>query len=149
VSVHPRATRAGLVLGALFVGTAGAAVATQRIKDSPALVRRVHVTPVFTPNGDRWRDRATVRFILGRSGTVTVTVRDGAGRAVRRLAQDRRQPAGRFLRLRWDGRTDARRPAPAGTYRVGLRLVERGRSLTLQDAVTLRRRPPHGKGAPR
>jgi FlgD Ig-like domain len=137
--------RAQLVMGALFVATLCAIVATQRLKDAPALLRRVHVTPVFTPNGDGWRDRVAVRFLVGRSDEVSVAVLDRHGRVVRRLADRRPLSKGRFLRVYWDGRTAAGGPAPPGTYRVRVRLDRRGRTIVLTQHARLSDRPAHGR----
>jgi hypothetical protein len=97
--------RAAFVVGILFAATLCAMILTQRAKDSPAVLRRVHVTPVFTPNGDGWRDRLAVRFMVGRRDTVSVAVLDEGGRVVRRLA-DRRRP----LPARLLGRSHRGRP---------------------------------------
>lgn len=142
-------SRANLVLAALFVATVCAVIVTQRVKDEPAILRRVHVTPLFTPNGDGYRDRATVRFLVGRTDRVSVWLVNGRGAVVRRLAEDRRARRCCYLRLRWYGRTQAARPAPAGTYRVHVALRRRDKSLVLRQAITLSRRPPHGKAPSR
>jgi hypothetical protein len=139
---------AQLILGLLAVATLCAIVAAQRAKDAPALVRRVTVTALFTPNGDGYRDVARIRFTLGRPDTVDVAVLDGRGATVRRLAVARPAPGARAVRLRWDGRTDRGVPAPPGTYRVRVALRRRGRTLELQRPTRLSPRPAHGRGAP-
>ena len=142
-------TRAYLVLAALFVATVCAVIVTQRLKDGPAILRRVHVTPVFTPNGDGYRDRATVKFLVGRADRVSVSLVDARGAVVRRLAHD--EPARRccYVRLRWYGRTDEARRAPAGTYRVRVALRRRDKELTLLQDIRLKRRSGHGKALSR
>ena len=137
-------TRATLVLAALFVATAFAVVVTQRVKDRPAVLRRVHVTPVFTPNSDNYRDRATVRFLVGRNDRVNVTILDSHGGVVRRLA--RRLPARRccYVRLRWHGRSRAGRAAPAGLYTVQVALLRQAKTIDLLQEIRLRRPAPHG-----
>jgi hypothetical protein len=149
VSRRRPAWRAAVVLGILFLATAAAAVAAQRLKDDPALVRRVHVTPLFSPNGDGWRDRATVRLIPGQTDRLAVTVLDGQGHVVRHVARARHARRRRFVRFRWYGRTDGGRPAPAGTYRVRVVLHRRGHAVTLRDAIRLSRRAAHGGRAAR
>jgi hypothetical protein len=139
--------RAQLVLGALFLATLCAIVAIQRVKDAPAVLRRVHVTPVFTPNGDGWRDRLAVRFLVGRSDDVSVAVIDPAGRVVRRLADQRPLTTGRFLRLYWDGRTAAGALAPPASYRVRVQLERRDRTIVLTQRARLSDRPAHGRRA--
>ena len=139
--------RAAFVVGILFAATLCAMILTQRAKDSPAVLRRVHVTPVFTPNGDGWRDRLAVRFMVGRRDTVSVAVLDEGGRVVRRLADRRRLSTRRFLRVYWDGRTAAGRPAREGVYRVRVRLPRRGRTVILTQNARLRVLAAHGQAA--
>jgi hypothetical protein len=142
-------TRANFVVAALVVATVCAIIVTQRLKDAPAILRRVHVTPVFTPNGDGYQDRATVKFLVGRNDRVSVSLVDDRGHVVRRLARSRRARRCCYVRLRWYGRTDAARPAPAGAYQVRVALHRRDKALTLVDEIRLRRRPPHGRAVSR
>jgi hypothetical protein len=144
VSHRPPAWRAAVVLGLLFLATAAAALATQRLKDDAALVRRLHVTPTISPNGDGWRDRATIRFIPGRSDVISATIRDADGDVVRHLVQRRRVKKGRFVRLRWHGRDDAGRVVGRGAYHAQVVLHRRGRTVDVQDPIRVSRRPAHG-----
>jgi hypothetical protein len=137
-------TRAHLVVAALFVATVCAIIVTQRVKDGPAILRRVHVTPVFTPNGDGYRDRATVKFLVGRSDRVSVTLVNRRGRVVRRLVRNERARRCCYVRVRWHGRDDAGRPVRSGAYRVRVSLRRRDRSIDLLQDIRLRRRAPHG-----
>ena len=131
-------TRRGrLLLGLLAMATVCAGVVVQRVKDAPALVRSVRVSGAFTPNGDGIRDRARIGFRSGRGDRASVTIVDGGGAAVRRLAAGRPVGPHHRLRLRWDGRTDAGGPAPPGTYRVRVTLPRRGSTLQLLTAIRL------------
>jgi flagellar hook assembly protein FlgD len=127
-----------LVLAALALATVVAAVIVQRAKDAPALVRQVTVTRTFSPDGDGVADRARIGLEPGRRDRVSLTILDARGRAVRHLVRGRRKRAGRRLRARWDGRTDAGTRAPAGVYRVRVDLPRRGRDLVLVDTIRLR-----------
>ena len=127
-----------LVLATLALTTVVAVVVVQRAKDAPALVRRVAVTKAFSPDGDGVRDRARIRLEPGRRDRVSLTILDADGRAVRHLVRGRPKRAGRRLRARWDGRTDAGALAPDGVYRVRVALARRGRELELVDAIRLR-----------
>jgi hypothetical protein len=142
-------TRATLVLAALFVATVCAVVVTQRVKDRPAILRRVHVTPVFTPNGDRYRDRATVLFHVGTSQRVTVTLLDSGGRVVRRLARNQRARSCCVVRLRWHGNGRRGRPAPAGLYTVRVALRKQAKKIDLLQEIRLRRPGSHGRAVSR
>ncbi len=133
------------VLAALFALTALALVANQRLKQEPALVRGVGVSPAFSPDGDGVRDHARISVTPGRRGRVTATILDERGRAVRVLRRERRRPGrrrSRRVRFRWDGRAADGRPAPAGTYRVRLGLPRRGRTVELLKPIRLERPGP-------
>ena len=136
---------AQLVLAAVALVAVAGLVVAQRLKGEPAYVRRVSVTPRFTPNGDTLRDRATIRFAVGRRDVVAVTLLDAGGRPVRHLVRARPLPPGRRVRLRWRGRTDAGTPAPEGTYTVRVALRDRGRTIDLLERTRLRRVPPRSR----
>ena len=143
---------AQLVIGVLVVATLAALALDQRLKEQPAFVRRIHVNRSFSPNGDRFRDTARIRFAITRPDVVSVAIVDARGKVVRRLATDRPAPAGRTLRFRWDGRTDAGRPAPPGVYRARVTLRRRGRSIVLLQRIRLSARAPWagaGEGSPK
>jgi hypothetical protein len=56
-------------------------------------------------------------YDLPRAAAVTLCIHDLSGRVVRTLVAGEAQPAGSQLR-RWDGRDDAGRPLPSGSYLV-------------------------------
>lgn len=134
-----------VVVGVLFAATAFALVANQRLKQAPALVRGVGVSPAFSPDGDGIRDEARISVTPGRRDRITATIVDERGRAVRVLRSERRRAARRRVRFRWDGRAADGRPAPAGTYRVRLALRRRGRTVELRKPIRLER--PGGPAA--
>jgi flagellar hook assembly protein FlgD len=72
----------------------------------------------FTPNGDGLSDTLPLAYTLSEASTVTVTVRDSGGAAVRKFSKA--VPAGSG-RLSWDGRTNAGAYAPDGRYSLELR----------------------------
>jgi hypothetical protein len=136
-----------VLVGVAVVAIAGLVLA-QRLKGEHAYVRRVHVTPLFTPNGDRFRDRATIQLKLGESDRVSVTILAADGRPVRHLVTARPQHRDKRLTLRWYGRTDAGMRAPQGTYEVRVVLAKRNRTIDLLDRTRLRVLPPHGSRHP-
>ncbi|MGD9548145.1 MAG: FlgD immunoglobulin-like domain containing protein [Candidatus Krumholzibacteriia bacterium] len=69
--------------------------------------------PAVHPNP--FNPRTTISFTLERSGPATVQVFDAAGRLVRSLLTGAILDAGDHA-LEWDGRDDAGRPVPSGTY---------------------------------
>ncbi len=137
----------------LVAATFAAFFVAQRLKSQPSLLAGQltadgRVEPVltrgfFSPNSDGRFDtvRVNVRFTV--EDRVTATVIDRGGDPVRALLPDERTvPAYRQLSLTWDGRTDAGRRAPDGTYRVRVTLRRQGRSITLPRNVLLDTTPP-------
>ncbi|WP_028060679.1 FlgD immunoglobulin-like domain containing protein [Candidatus Solirubrobacter pratensis] len=141
-------TRPAQILVLVLLGATVVALAVdQRLKERPAVIRRVKVARSFSPNGDGFNDRAGIRFMVTRPDVVTVTVLDAHGDPVRRLARARRVPADRKLRFFWDGRTDAGRRAPPGVYYTRVRLGRRGQTIQLVRHIRLSARPPRPAGS--
>lgn len=131
------------VFAALLLATFGAFFVTQRLKNEPRVVRTLSLTNLFSPNGDKRREEATIRFRLeSRSDDVSVTIIDSADDTVRRLVRERHVPAERKLRFTWDGRDDAGRVVPDGSYRVRIGLRKQGRSAILVKSIRLDTTPP-------
>ncbi len=86
----------------------------------PGLAVKAHPNP-FNPS-------TTVSWSAPRDGQAVVTVHDARGRAVRRLF-DGRANAGVNL-VTWDGRDDAGRTLPTGTYLVRVRGADGGVATT-------------------
>jgi hypothetical protein len=127
----------------VLIGATLAALAVdQRLKDTAPVVRRVKLVRAFSPNGDGYNDIGGIRFILTKPDRVTVTVVDGDGRRVRRLATRKRVPADVKARFYWDGKTDAGRLAAPGIYHVQIRLGRLGRTITFVRRMRLSGRPP-------
>jgi hypothetical protein len=123
---------ARVVFALLVVATFGAFFVTQKLKQSPRVVRTLSMTTLFSPNGDHRRELATIRFRLeSRSDIVTVRVQDSGGDTVRTLASDRHVRSKRTVRLTWNGRDDAGKRVPDGIYHVRIGLRRSGRSAEL------------------
>jgi FlgD Ig-like domain len=86
---------------------------------------------------------ALLRFRLRKPATVALTIVNGSGDIVRRLtpAAGERLPRGP-VKLRWNGRTDARVTAPQGTYHLRVDLRSLGRVITIPDPIELDNTPP-------
>lgn len=130
---------AGVSVGgvAAGVGPRGpAAVAPPLIEAAPGVV-------AFSPNGDGRRDRARLRFTLGRPARVRVTVRDddGLARAPVRLG---RLPAGRHD-WTWDGRTHDSTVAADGPYEVTLRAASGSHTESATATVLIDTVRPQGR----
>ncbi len=135
-----RLARAVFVL--LVVATLAAFFAAQRIKGEPAVAKVRGLAPVFSPNGDRFKDVNRFYIELREPTSISVDVVDTAGEAVRRLVDDAAVGPREPLRLRWDGRTDAGERVPDGRYRVRVTIRREGRSVTVPATTLVDTRPP-------
>jgi FlgD Ig-like domain len=86
---------------------------------------------------------ALLRFRLRKPATVALAIVNGSGDIVRRLtpAAGERLPRGP-VKLRWNGRTDARATAAQGTYHLRVDLRSLGRVITIPDPIELDNTPP-------
>lgn len=136
-------TPARVVFGLLVVATFGAFFVTQKLKQAPRVVRTLSMTTLFSPNGDKRREIATIRFRLeSRSDNATVRVQDSDGDTVRKLADDLHVRSKRTVRLTWDGRDDQGKRVPDGEYRVRIGLRRSGRSALLVKPLRVDTTPP-------
>ena len=127
---------------ALLVGATFAAFfAAQELKTEPPDVQDVRATEFFSPNRDGRFDRMYMSFFLKRTDDITATVLNRGGDEIRVLAE-RRLPAGRRMRLAWDG-TDARgRTVADGVYRIRLNLRHQGRAVLIPRNIDKDTTPP-------
>src|SRR5690348_5635404 len=82
-------TIALIVFGLVLVATVGAFFVAQRLKRSSPVVKRLYLPRYISPNGDHRKDRIRIGFFLPKPGDVTVSIVDGGGNEIRRLADDR------------------------------------------------------------
>lgn len=132
------------VFAVLVLATAGAFAATQALKRSEPVVKRVFFHKFLSPDGDGHKDTARLRFDLPRRDSVTVSIVDERGREVRRLAGRRELGAGTHSFV-WDGRTDAGEVAADGRYRLRVVLHREGRGLTAGRSLVVLTKPPRPK----
>jgi hypothetical protein len=133
---------ARIVFGVLVLATLGAFVVTQKLKSSPPLVVRPRIDKVFSPAPDARVRKARISFWIVHGDEVSVSIVDGEGQIVRRLADGRQLPARRRLKLSWDGRSSSGAVAPDGYYRVRVALIHQGRTIDLPHEIALDTRPP-------
>ena len=134
-------TRGAQVVFALLVlVTGGAFFATQRLKQSPRLVRTLTVTSAVSPHVPH--RRASIRIRLERPDRATVAIVDSEGEAVRELLRDASLDNDRRVQLLWNGRDDRGRAVPDGEYRVRVGLRRRGRSVVLLNTIRVDGTPP-------
>ncbi len=122
-----------IVLG-LLGATAAAFAVTERLKLERSPITGTKVDRVFSPVCECARDVAVISFVVRRSEMVTVDLLDTAGRSVRTLVRNRREPAGR-VSYTWDGRDNSDRIVPEGRYRPRVRLERNGRTIVLPNPI--------------
>ncbi len=83
----------------------------------PALSGMALLPRVFSPQGDQAVREVAIRFSLGASGPVTVTVFNRAGRRTRSIVDGLTMNAGINV-LRWEGRDEGGDAVPDGLYLV-------------------------------
>ncbi len=154
------AERVGRIVFALLVLACFVAFfVTQRLKHTPTAVQSFKLTPFFSPTPAGHIKAERISFKLARADEVTVTVIDSDGNTVATLVRDRAVPRYKQLSLRWNGRegvaraytlalsadglsgivtpTNRGKLAPAGEYRVRLRLREQNREVLSPRSFTL------------
>ena len=133
---------ARLAFAALVVATVAAFFVTQKLKSSPPLVVRPHLSVVFSPDPDARVRKAKISFWIVNGDDVSVSIVDREGRIVRRLLDG--FPLRERVRITrwWNGRTDAGAVAPDGRYRVRVALIHQGRTIDLAQPIRLDTRPP-------
>jgi hypothetical protein len=158
--VAKRAPSAGAVVFALLVLATVAAFAwSQRLKRDPLVLDRVSFLAVpqsdsqrprvraFTPNGDCRFDRVRIRFRVTRSDRAHVQVVKPGGKLVVTLARDTYLKRYRFFTFHWDGRVRNDGKAPAGRYKLRVKLLDQDRTLVPGGVMRLHdapRRPVPG-----
>jgi hypothetical protein len=107
-------------MAALFVLAMFVFVLPFAFPTPPPIVGRFQATLLFSPDGDGRRDEAKVNVRLRQPSVVTIEIQKD-GKPVRRLLTGEARPTG-WVREDFDGRDDAGRPLPDGTYAIKLRV---------------------------
>jgi hypothetical protein len=143
---------AALVFALLVLATVAAFGWAQRLKRDPLVLDKVtfvgapvlhpqHPVPSFTPNGDCHYDRARIRFRVTQSDHATVQVVKPGGRVVATLARGRFLKRYHFFTFYWDGRRRGGGVAPAGRYKLRVKLLDQERTLVPPGTIHLHRAP--------
>jgi hypothetical protein len=125
---------AGLVAVGLLGGTAAAFALTEQLKLERSPVYRTRVGKLLGPHCGCPLASIPIQFLLRKSETLTVVVVDSHRRIVRKLLDSGPRPAG-LQRFTWDGRDDAGRVVPAGTYRPRLHLARDHRTILMPNPI--------------
>lgn len=135
-----------VVFALLVVFTVAAFVFSQRLKRDPLVLDRVtfgtSASRAFTPNGDCRFDRIRIHFRVTRSDRADVQVIEPGGKLVVTLARDVYLKRYTFFVFYWDGRTRDDGIAPAGRYKLRIKLLGQERTLVPGGAMRLHRTPP-------
>jgi FlgD Ig-like domain len=125
---------AALLVAGLLGGSAAAFAYTEHLKLERSPVLRTHVGKLIGPRCHcQWR-RIPIQFVARKPDRLSVVVVDSHGNVVRTLLASTPRPAGpqRFV---WDGRDDAGRVVPAGTYKPRLHLANEHRTILMPNSI--------------
>ncbi|HVC06239.1 MAG TPA: hypothetical protein VND98_01460 [Solirubrobacterales bacterium] len=135
-----RASAAGLVFALLVLSTVAAFAWSQRLKRDPLLLDQVkfgvHGLP-FEPSGSCGARRERIEFRITTTDHATVQVIRPGGALVLTLARDRYLPRYNYYTFYWDGRDRAGALAPAGRYKLRVRLLGQERILVPPGTIRL------------
>ncbi len=149
---------AGLVFALLVLATLAAFAWSQRLKRDPLVLDRTsfiavpiahpkHPVHGFTPNGDCRYDRMRIRFRTTQSDHGTVQVVKPGGKLIVTLDRDTFLKRYHFHTYHWDGRDREGGIAPAGRYKLRVKLLGQDRVLVPPGTIKLhhaKRNPTKG-----
>jgi hypothetical protein len=130
-----------LLVVALLGATAAAFAVTEGLKLEPSPVRGTEVDKVFSPVCGCPTHVAHIRFRLRKTDRLTLVIVDGSGHVVRTLVDGRRFSRGRHG-FTWNGRDDAGRVVPDGSYRPRVHLGKEHRTILLPNPIAVDTKPP-------
>ena len=145
---------AGFVFAVLVLATLAAFAWSQHLKRAPLVLDKVTfvAAPVlhphhpvygkFTPNGDCHYDTIRVRFRTTRSDQGTVQIVKPGGGLVVTLARDTYLKRYHFHTYYWDGRQRGGGIAPAGRYKLRVKLLGQERTLVPPGTIQLHHHKP-------
>ena len=151
MTMPPRRVSAPAVVFALLVLATIAAFAwSQRLKRDPLVLDRVSFVAVprtkppvraFTPNGDCRFDRIRIRFRMTQSDRANVQVVKPGGKLILTLDRDAFLKRYTFHTYYWDGRMRDDGIAPAGRYKLRVKMLGEDRTLVPGGVMRLHRAP--------
>jgi FlgD Ig-like domain len=109
-----------VLVAVLLVATGIAFLHTESLKLETSPIRQTKVTKLFSPVCRCATSKARIAIRVAKPDVVSVSIDDAAGRDVRQLVLSR--PATGPIAFLWNGRDDAGRVVPDGTYRARVRL---------------------------
>jgi hypothetical protein len=128
------------VLG-LLATTAAAFALTESLKLEKSPITGTKVSKIFSPVCRCPTRAARIAFRLRTATRLTVVVVDSGGKVVRTLVSGRRVPRGLAV-VSWNGRDDAGRLLPDGSYKPRVHLSSDRRTILLPNPIVLDTRVP-------
>jgi FlgD Ig-like domain len=122
---------------AVLAGSAVAFAVSEGLKLEKRPITPTDITKVFSPVCRCPQARANVDFKLLKPDTVTLTIIDAKGATVRRLIYHRRLNKGRPHHFTWNGRDDAGRRLPNGSYKPKIELSDIDRTFVLPNPIRI------------
>jgi hypothetical protein len=123
-----------LLVLALIGSTAAAFAVTEGLKLEKSPIAGTQVNKVLAPACACANNRLSIGFTLRKSDRVSVVIVNGNGDVVRTLAVGKRVRRG-AQQFVWDGRDQAGRVVPDGTYRPRVHLAREHRTIVLPNPV--------------
>jgi hypothetical protein len=129
-----RRTAPLLVVLALLAGSALAFGVAERLKLEKSPVAGTQVDKVFSPICRCPQRRARIAFRLRHADRLTLTLLDSEGHQIRKLVDHERYNRGKH-HFFWDGRDNAGRLVPEGSYRPRVVLGRADRTIVLPNPI--------------
>jgi len=126
-----------LVVG-LLGGSAAAFAVTERLKLERSPIFGTRVDKFVSPHSGR---RADIIFKVRKPDSLSLAIVDRNDRVVRALVSSRHVRAGR-KDYKWNGRDDAGKPVPDGTYKPRVHLAGQHRTILLPNPIMVDTKPP-------
>ena len=123
-----------LLVLALIGSTAAAFAVTEGLKLEKSPITGTQVDKAIAPGCRCANENVQVGFTLRKSDRVSVAIVNGKGQVVRTLARSRRARPG-TQQFVWDGRDQAGRVVPDGTYRPRVHLAREHRTIVLPNPI--------------
>ena len=121
------------LVAALLVATGYAFLHTESLKLETSPIRQTRVTKTFSPVCKCDSSRARFAFRLAKPDVLSVSIVDGSGSDVRRLAIER--PSRDRVAFLWNGRDDAGQVVADGFYRARVRLELQEQTFVLPNLI--------------
>jgi FlgD Ig-like domain len=129
-----------LLVLALLGGTAAAFAVTEGLKLEKSAITNTKVSKIVAPDSGS-NSTASIQFLLRKPDRLTVEIVNGSGEVVRTLARSRSARRGTQLFI-WNGRDNAGKVVPDGTYRPRVHLAREHRTILLPNPIRMDATPP-------